>query len=279
MAVPRIRLSDLFEPSPFSSDVGPRSIGVDAKGNVDEVKDGLVTKQLSEPGADPNAALLKDSSPLALLPTSRASRDGVRGSWDSAEEAESPNSRERRLKLKVSRGALSKTRRQTGGASTVSFDSRRLSSEPSRSYDDDACLNNDGWLENNSFITGTPPAPPPSRCGGKYVNGVPRSAQKPAVRGEILALFSSRSRVNGKALRRLQKRFPGLENQLAELHLQMPEHPTATDTSGGERVVDVADANLVRKRRHRRLRGRVTTWISRARQAIARTHGRSRGGR
>jgi hypothetical protein len=271
MAVPRIRLSDLFEPSPFSSDVGPRSIGVDAKGSVDEVKDGLATKQLSGRRADPDVAFLERSSPQALLPTSRASGDGVRRSWDSAEETESPNSRERRLKLKVSRGALSKTRRKTGGTSMVSFDSRRLSSELGRSESNYASPNNGEGPENDFFISSTPPAPPPSRCCGKYVNGAPRSAQKPAVSGEILALFSSRSRINGKALRRLQKRFPGLENQLAELHLQMPEHSTATDNSGDKRAVDVADANPVRKRRHRRLRGRLTTWISRARQAIART--------
>lgn len=279
MAAPKIGLSDLFEPSPFSSDVSPRGIGVDAKGNVNKAKSGLATKELRGPRADPDAAFPECSSPLALLHTSRPPEDGVQRSWDSAEETESPNSQERRLRLKVSRGALSRTRRRTGGISGASFDSNRLRSELSRSETNHVSLNNGEGLENDSFITNTPPAPPPSQCRGKYVNGASCTTQKPAVPGEILGLFSSRSRVNGKALRRLRKRFPELESQLAELQLHLPEHSTTTDTLEGGRATEVSDANFVRKRRHGRFRGRVTRWMSKARQAVARTRSRPRGGK
>ncbi|KAH6650156.1 hypothetical protein F5144DRAFT_555396 [Chaetomium tenue] len=274
IAVPKIRLSDLFEPSTLGSGVAPGAIEIDTKGNVNETTTRLATKQLSGREAGPGVPSIESSSPPVPLSASRLPEGWVRRSWELADEAERPNSRERRLKLKVSRGALSKSRRQTGGASGASFDSHRLSSELSRS--DDASPSNVEGPERHSFVTSTPPAPPPSRFCGEYANQASRATQKPAVPNEILTLLSSRSRVNGKALRRLQKRFPDLESRLSELHLQMLEHSTATNTSEGGRAVDVADATPVRKRRHGRLKGRVARWMSRARQAITRTRSRPR---
>ncbi|EAQ92716.1 predicted protein [Chaetomium globosum CBS 148.51] len=273
----QIRLSDLFEPSVLGSGVAPEVIEIDTKGKINETTTELVTKQLSRREAGPGVPSVESSSPLIPLSASRLPEGWVRRSWELADEAERPNSRERKLKLKVSRGALSKSRRQTGGTSGASFDSHRLSSELSRS--DDASPNNvEGLegLERHSFITNTPPAPPPSQCCGEFANQASRTTQKPAVPNEILTLLSSRSRVNGKALRRLQKRFPDLESRLGELHLQMLEHSTTTHASEGGRAVGVADANPVRKRRHGRLRGRVARWMSKARQAITRSRSRPR---
>ncbi|KAH6845379.1 hypothetical protein B0I37DRAFT_183283 [Chaetomium sp. MPI-CAGE-AT-0009] len=274
MAVPKIRLSDLFEPTLLNSGVGPGSIGVDTKANVDESENRLGTKQSSGWETEPDVTFPKSASPPTLPSASGLTSDGTRRSLGSAEEARSTNSRERRLKLKVSRGALSKARRQTGRTSGVSIDSRRLSSEFSRSETNHASRKNGERLGNSTATTTLPPAPPPNLPCGKHTNQTSCTAKKPAARGEIMTLFPSRSRVNGKALRRLKKRFPDLESQLAELDLQMPEHSTAADGSEGGRAVAVADANPVRKRRGGRLRGRVTMWMSRAKQSIARTRGR-----
>ncbi|KAK3300964.1 uncharacterized protein B0H64DRAFT_27963 [Chaetomium fimeti] len=275
-AVAKIRLSELFEPSLLSSDVVPGSIGANTTSNVDEVKNGPAIKPQNGWEANFGITVPASSRQPTLPSASGPAGDGVRRSWGSAEEPENTNSRERRLKLKVSRGALSKARRQTGGTSGVSFDSR-LSSEFGRGETNHASLKNGEGLENGTATTTPPLATPSSRRRGKNTNKTSRTTQKPATPGEIPTLFPSRSRVNGKALRRLKKRFPELESQLAELQLQIPEQSTAAGVFEGGRVVEVADANPVRKRRGGRLRGRVKMLMSRAREAIARTRGRSRG--
>ncbi len=187
-----------------------------------------------------------------MLSTDGAVAKGVSSS-DSAEEVKGPNPRGRKLKLKVSRGALAKGRRRKGGTSqTSSSNSGSSLSEPLRE-------------EPN----GKQPARQHPQA--RKENDIPTTPT------EILALFSGdgNNGIHGKALRRLKRRFPDLETRLAEVQLPSPERAAAADASAEDNPVETLGASGRRQLPSVHLRGRVFRWMRRAGQAIARTRTRS----
>jgi hypothetical protein len=220
------------------------------------------------------------------------------------------NSGERRLKLKVSRGAMARARRQTGGTSGASLDSLSHCSAPGPLNHDHPSKRKQ--LERGTLTRNATAAPPgvATRRRSKYLADPPSAAaasasQKPTApneneKDEILALFSSsHSRVNGKALRRLKKRFPALGARFAaELQLQLPQvhlpeplaasTAAAADTPEGTGITagvgTTEGTGCVKQQQQKRrsagdfLRGRVAVWMRKARQAVTRARSGERGG-
>ncbi|KAK4128570.1 hypothetical protein N657DRAFT_29920 [Parathielavia appendiculata] len=209
---------------------------------------------------------------LSILPTSAArpstcqsARDGIPSSG-SAERPENPKSCGRKLKLKVSRGALAKARRSKGGRSGSSWNSLNSSSEP--------------ILEKrNSRQPLTTLLQPSQRSGsGMHLDKTRSTTAKRAAQDEFLALlFTDIDHMNGKALRRLKKRFPDLEARLTEVRLLQPERPITAGNLKAEETRGVAETKRTRRRHPGRFPGRLVKWIGRARQAVTRTR-RAQGG-
>ncbi|KAK4043652.1 hypothetical protein C8A01DRAFT_12768 [Parachaetomium inaequale] len=289
-AVPNIRLSELFESNlalPHGPAADTADIGIDTKDEVGETRSGAATHPLSAWEVEPSAILPQSSSLPTVLSASEPKRGCLRSSGGSAGEIEGMNSRERRLKLKVSRGAIAKARRQTGRTSGASLDSHCSTSGP---------LNHDrpkkAQLEKDTITRNTTTASPgaATRRRSKHPTNPPSAAaaaattQKPTAPNEnendILALFtSSHSRVNGKALRRLKKRFPDLGARFfAELQLPQVQAQTTGGVSITGRVGSVQQEQQQQRRSAGRFfRGRVVVWMRRARQAVTRTRSTEKG--
>ncbi len=190
--------------------------------------------------------------------------NGLSGST-SAEEVASLSSPSRKLKLKVSRGALAKGRgRRSGASSQTSSDSRSSVSGP---LHEEANDERSGTQPPQELVEKHAPTTPASRRWRKHLNKSSPVPQSPTTPAEILALFSGDSNcVNGKALRRLKRRFPDLEVRLAEVQVPFPEQAASADTSGQEEEKPTEAGGFHRGR----LRGRVSRWMKRAGRVIAR---------
>ncbi len=220
--------------------------------DIDGIPSGLALAQ--HRGDRRNVTVPSDSSLPSVLSTPGSVDKGLSSS-DSAEEVKGPSPRGRKLKLKVSRGALAKGRRRKGGTShTSSSNSGSSLSEPLHEE--------------------------PS--GGQPAKQHPQARKEndlPTAPADILALFSSNGNngIHGKALRRLTRRFPDLEARLAEVQLPSPERAATADVSRQDSSVETLGTGGTRRLYSGRLRGRVFMWMRSAGQAIARARARSKG--
>lgn len=176
-------------------------------------------------------------------------------SSDSAGEVKGPNPRGRKLKLKVSRGALAKGRRRKDGTSqTSSSNSGSSLSEPLHEEPNGEQPERQHPQARKENATPTTPTDILALCSGNGNNGI-----------------------HGKALRRLKRRFPDLEARLAEVQLPSLECAAAASASGEDNPIETPGAGGTRQPHSGHLRGRVFRWMRRAGQAIARTRTRSGG--
>ncbi|KAK4152429.1 hypothetical protein C8A00DRAFT_16257 [Chaetomidium leptoderma] len=112
---------------------------------------------------------------------------------------------------------------------------------------------------------------------GAFANStVINNATSVAAPDDILALFPPGRCINGKALRRLKKHFPDLEARLAEGELPSPDSVTSI-ASGQAQPKETVSREQGCELRPRRFKGRISRWLRKARQALARTRTGKRG--
>jgi hypothetical protein len=204
---------------------------------------------------------------------------------------ETIESRNRKLRLKVSKNALAKARQQAGAKSRASFGDRSSGSAGDPGHHHHTVIATPPAVHSST----TEAAPSEQRRergggegGGGYLaqlSATPDSlgCVEPALPSEIEALFSGTgSRVNGKALLRLKKRYPDLGARLAEMQLQSAEplDGVAADIAperAARQAAFLGDATRHEQShplRKKRFRGRISRWMRSAKRAI--THA-SRG--
>ncbi|KAL2161468.1 hypothetical protein VTH06DRAFT_8030 [Thermothelomyces fergusii] len=227
----------------------------------------------------PSSATLRshDDGPVRLgcSASSLARGDGPAGS--AARRAdESSTGCDRRLKLRVSRGALVKARRQAADGSGASPDKHAIAPHADRrgvSCEDvkagpAACV-----LYANPAPATPPPPRPDQRQKDECVAGISSSAaqKQPAGPDDAFVLTHpsfGNCCMGRKALRRLKRCFPELEARFAELRLQIPDAP-ATRRDGGFGVGSgTKGAAVTENARRPRLRDRLWRWFRRLRRAV-----------
>ncbi|KAK4239832.1 hypothetical protein C8A03DRAFT_42611 [Achaetomium macrosporum] len=148
--------------------------------------------------------------------------------------------------------------------SEVKHDRRGLPLGLDRTSETMSPYNSDSTTSGYKFedTEGNPQSPSPSHV-----------SSQPAMPNEIEALFSAiGSRVNGKALLRLKKRFPDLGARLAEMQLESPESlaGVAAETQRAVSSEAARQEQSHHRLRRRRFRGRISRWMRDARRAVTR---------
>ncbi|KAK3310544.1 uncharacterized protein B0T15DRAFT_547244 [Chaetomium strumarium] len=287
-AVSEIPLSALFDPNltlSQCSGADPASTQINGQYHIDKGKsDSHLRHHILLEGTD-EEELRRTSPRSSTLLSERLSSKSEGHSLPNSEPVvgpgaiESPN---RKLRLRVSRSALAKARQQAGAKSRTSFGHRSSGSadDPDRSV-----------IATPSPVPSTTETAPSKQRRGRGGGYLARPSATPesrpssdlaAIPSEIEALFyATGSRVNGKALLRLKKRFPDLGARLAEMQLQSVE-PLAGVAGDDERARQAAFPGEAARHeqshplRKKRLRGQISRWMKNARQAV--TGGRASKG-
>ena len=278
-AIPNIRLSDLFEPNVdvlTGSVVGSVALEELSRDGTDETKD---DKDLVSSAIGPEITASPITGSPAVLSASKLKEHSPRSTGGSADELGRIKPPNRRLKLKVSRGALAKARRTTGSGTSPasSFASYDSGSSP-------------GGAGNRNVAPAPASTSPPTRPCGKYYlitnanNKVPSTlirepppASAAATTTPPDAILTAPSPTitdindtspipDNRALRRLQRRFPDLEARLAEVR-----QASATFSTKGVAASSSKDGETrTELRRSGRFRGRMAGWVKRVRRVIGR---------
>lgn len=212
------------------------------------------------------------------------------------QKSESVESRGRRLKLNVPRGALARSRaRKTRTSETVSGD-HRASWESVKDDMRHECRYGDcaGAAPEAPRSASSPPPRTWRRllCNSHSRRQVPTTS--PGKQIDISALFSAGiSSLNGKVLRRLQRRFPDLGARIAEMQLYLTAPTLRGNRLAAERAEQQLEVALTPtssitettdqrqeggEKRRGRIKGRVAKWMAGVRRIVARACAGARRG-
>jgi hypothetical protein len=306
-AVPNICLSVLLEPEvnvPAGSVVDLVTLEELSRDGTDETKDNGDGGSSGMGGLnlELGATVSLSTGSLAVLSASQSKEHSPQSTAGPADEPGSIKPPNRRLKLKVSRGALAKARRMGNGISaSSSFASYDSGSSPEPIHKNTSPHPNGHEEKPRTTHNLTSNITPAANRHREKNNKVPSTIiRKPPAAATtppdaIFAALSLTNKINirisdtnlndinpipdGRALRRLRKRFPSLEARLAEVERQQPSLAFATMVAGspsheGGKTMGVSESNGAQPARqlHRtgRFRGRVARWVRRARRAIGR---------
>ncbi|KAK4145477.1 uncharacterized protein C8A04DRAFT_26731 [Dichotomopilus funicola] len=208
---------------------------------------------------------------------SQGSEPRLSRTTDSSSETPSDTPPEKKLRLKVSRGALVKQRGRPTGPSSTSYSThthRYRYPTPRRNHHHH---HHHSITSNNQPSLRTRTRHQPTQPQKRHAGNPPKT--KDLILQDLLTTSPSHSRVNGRALRRLMNRFPDLERRVVAmsdldvgfLAARRGGDGVGHDAGGrgyddGERVE--GDWDLRRLRRGARLKGRVVGWVRRVKEVV-----------